>query len=309
MSSFKVQQSLLLTINGIKKIHLSLSQYGKLKPKDLLTTEHTTAGRLKPEQHVDNLIKAGELADPTSPLLAISCRNILSNLRCIAYKSTAQDGQIASVEEEVFSPHRPYFVFGEKDGRLQMTTFTPETGQEKTFEWFFSGVPVVWENMNEEALFKKIVTEAADHSHVWRLPRGAHPKATENTQQNWEALHGLFIRSIGQPSETAFGHLAKYAAAQHLKREDDYLHNILGLNEAGHLIQYCGKGKLEDLGRHLLSHGVKSAIMVDNSGSVTTIFFPKGAQTENPIQLFAAPNHRHAGTAYLIVELLDAAFQ
>lgn len=36
---------------------------------------------------------------------------------------------------------------------------------------------------------------------------------------------------------------------------------------------------------------------------------PKGAQMEDSIQLFAAPNHRHAGTAYLIVELLDAAFQ
>lgn len=330
MNAFEIQQTILLKLQAAKKYHLSLSKYDTLGSKDLLTNKHTRNGRLSPTEHLRQLVGESRLTNPDTPLLMISCRNTLSNIRCIAY-AKAVKGHIISVKEEVFSPERPYFILGEKDNQLILDNFTPNQQQPQTFEWFISGVPVLWDDMNEDAIFEKIVTEASDHSHVWHIPRGSHPNVTPTTLKSWSDLHQIFLDTLDQPSAVAYSALVKYAEENGLEREYNYLHNILGVNGEGKLIQYAAKGKLEDLGHYLRKFDVKRAIMVDNSGSVGTIFFPKGSNiarnklfswirkveslfftkrtdTQEPIQLFGAPNHRPPGTAYLVVELENSNF-
>ena len=180
-------------------------------------------------------------------------------------------------------------------------------GCDNDYSWFISGVPVLWDNEEQQSIYKKIVTEASDHSHVWHLPRGDHPDSNETSRNHWIRLHEIFTETLFSSRHEAFKKLGEYADKNNLKREDKYLHHILGIDEKQNLYQLIDTGSLESLGQQIKARGAKRAICVDNSGSVSVWYCPEGfsgAKTNNNIYACAAaPNHRLPGTAYLIIEL------
>lgn len=309
MSSFEIRQQLWQLIKGVKNIHLSLSQYRNISSKEIVNPLHTKLNRLTPKEHLEQLIKANRLMDLDQPLLVISIRNVLSNLRCIAYLKEVNKNNPLTVNEEVLSAVRPYYCIGMKNDKLTADEIFPINFENLGYNWFFSGVPVLWEGLNEDEIFQLIVSESSDHSHVWDIPRGLHPKAKEVTRTYWRELHQIFITSLAMPSKIASEKLCAYARKHQLRREENYLHNVLGIDDRGNLVQYIGHGKMEALGNELSKKGVKKGIVVDNSGSTSVLFFPEGYHTKEPIQLFAAPNHRPAGTAYLVIELANGSFE
>ncbi|MBK8656844.1 MAG: hypothetical protein IPN20_23745 [Haliscomenobacter sp.] len=309
MMSFEIDQSLLLQVKAFNKIHLSVSSYNSIEAKDLLSKGHAKYGRLEPKEHLSKLEKERRLINTEQPLLLISCRNVLANPRCIGYLNRSNSGKLISVEEEIFNADRPYFIFGESQNKLVLDELRiPDSHEVKApYDWFISGVPVLWKGLNQNELFKNLVTEATDYSHVWKIPRGNHPEANDETRKNWDTLRHIFKKTIIRSREEAFLELVKYAEEHHLQREENYFHNLIGVNESGHLIQYAAKGKLEDLGKNMRHYGVEKAIMVDNSGSVATFFYPKGVNGPSK-QLIGTPNYRPSGTAFLVIELENSSF-
>jgi hypothetical protein len=88
--------------------------------------------------------------------------------------------------------------------------------------------------------------------------------------------------------------------ARGMVREDEYLHNVVGLTADRKMCVLIANGRLEHLGREIAKHGAQRAIMVDNGGSSTVFHFPKGF-TQPPTQLVAGLNFRPSGTAFLVV--------
>src|SRR5207237_3802675 len=119
-------------------------------------------------------------------------RNVLSNLRCIGYSAAlcARDGlppgTVAAVAEEHERPGRPYHVIRRAGGALRVDEFAPAGSLRDPqpgladADWLVSGTPVLWD-CDPDELFERMVTDAADHSHVWRLPRGTNPDAPDET--------------------------------------------------------------------------------------------------------------------------------
>jgi hypothetical protein len=294
-------------IDEIFTINLSLSSYLSINKKDLTGTSHTTEGRLSANDHVQKLFRNKVIVNIDRPLLALSVRNVMANLRCISYLEGKHE--FASVKGEVFTS-RPYHILGirQDNRKIVIDEFAANSDDKSQYSWLLSGIPVLWDNISDVELFSRIVTEAADHSHVWRIYRGAHPLATKESAKTWEALQDIFVSTLSQTKEVAFKELMKYAFDKKLEREDTYLHNIIGVDESGEKVyQLIGTGRLEELGRRMRKMGANRAICVDNSGSIVIQFYPKGINNDF-IQEFAAPNHRPLGTAYLIFELSDCKF-
>ncbi len=309
LESFEISLRFSQKIKGIERIHLSLSQYVPLAKKEVLYKNHTIMGRLTQSEHLTKLVQEGRIKDLNKPLMVISARNVLSNLRSVAYIRGFTNDGLARVAEEITDIKRPYHVLGEKiDGSLRIEEFNPsDVNIKNDFAWFVSGVPVLWDEADEKGLFERIVTEASDHSHVWHIPRGNHPKVADESRKTWQDLQNIFIETLGDTRNDAFVRLKEYAEEKQLKREDRILHNVLGIGNDGFLYQLIAAGQLEDLGKQIKKQGAKRAIVVDNSGSLAVQFYPNGINGECNM-LIAAPNHRPRGTAYLVIEIEDNSF-
>jgi hypothetical protein len=304
--SFKTSLSFEQVIDDYSDVILSLSQNHAPKKKDLLGTEHTKKDRKTPTEHLQQLISQKRLQKEV-PLMVISCRNVLSNFRCIAYIKDLMPEPLSVLYENPNQSKRAYHILGQKQGKLCIETWNPSKSSCKDYDWFISGVPVLWDDIDPQDLYKKIVTEAADHSHVWVLPRGNHPDATDESRSLWQEIQNIFQVNVHDSRDNAYAAIEKCINKHTMTRETNYLHNILGLDNQGNLCQLVETGKLEDLGQKLAKRNVKRALCVDNSGSITIQFYKKGFPGE-ACQLAAAPNQRPPGTAYLVVVLPDAGF-
>ncbi|VEN74914.1 conserved hypothetical protein [Candidatus Desulfarcum epimagneticum] len=317
MPSFQTNVRFEQKITGIHKIHLSLSQFVPPEKKELAGPRgHTKASRLTVKEHLKKMLMEKRILDCNRPFMVLSVRNALANLRCVAWLKDHTPTPISVSEEYgILFKSRPYYLFGEKKGKLVIEKWDPKSWDPDAglnFSWFVSGPPVLWDDADKDTLFRMIVPEAADHSHVWRLPRGSHPDATDKTRDQWKSLQKIFMENMTASPESAFEALNGYAVENDLQREDGYLHNMIGLDGEGNLCQLVASGRLEDLGRQMGDRGVKRALCLDNSGSITAQFFHEGiagAVAGEYRCLVAAPNHRSPGAAYLIVELQDHTFK
>src|SRR6185369_17833855 len=97
---------------------------------------------------------------------------------------------------------------------------------------FWAGIPVLWDDRSADELFDLILIEAADHSHVFELPRGNHPNATDATRRAWQALNQVFLENLYADSERAVGEMkgAIGRLGQGLPRAETYLHSVLGVD-------------------------------------------------------------------------------
>lgn len=296
----EIRQSMGLRVPFINAV-LSLAQYSPSNEKQVASGKHTAKSRLLIQEHAEKLMTEGRI-DPNIPTVVVSVRNTLSNLRCGAWVRSLTNGFITVAEEDPAKSTRPYHIIGmRKDGQLEITELFQKSLPQ--YEWAFSGVPILW----EDYLYERMITECADHSHIWHIPRGNHPQATEQTKKTWEQLHEIFRSVLYVDRKTAAKEINKCASG--LEREKGYfLHNAMGVDDDGRLLQLSSMGSLEKLGTELQEMGARRALMVDNGGSISVWFFPSGLKAAG-IPLFALPNHRPLGTAYLFLQLEDAKFK
>ena len=277
-----------------------------LRRKDLLSAGPVaSAGKCRLEEHLDYLVGKRRL-DPGRPLLAIGLRNNLVNPRALLL----HEGEPFAVEgERPLESRRPYFGIGWRDGVFVADTVQ---GSREMSRWqtFFSGVPVLWDDWNADEFLGHILTEASDHSHVYDLPRGNHPAATDHSRAAWAGLQEVFLENLHADFETASRamHEAVRRSGYPLERCDSYLHSVLGVDSRGRLVNVVGHGRLEALGRAAAALDCRHAVCVENSGSVMPTWLPDGAQGE-PLPLLRAPNFRPKGRALLVLELDSARFE
>ncbi|HBI33526.1 MAG TPA: hypothetical protein DEA43_04945 [Candidatus Moranbacteria bacterium] len=313
---FKIRQSFGLHTPVVNAV-LSLVEYSPSNEKDVTSGVHIVSGRRTVDQHAGTLLfesseEGNKRIDHHKPTLVISVRNTLANLRCGAWVKSKTEGFVTIVGENSNESKRPYHILGmKKDGKMEITELFPTQENLAEYEWVFSGVPILW----EDYLYERMITEAADHAHIWHLPRGNHPKTTEQTSNDWKKLHDVFRSMLYEDRKTAAKEISSCAVELGLKKEISYyLHNAIGLDENGQLIQLSSIGSLEKLGTELSEMGAKRALMVDNGGSVSVWFYPKGfyakpGYTADGIPLFSLPNHRPEGTAYLFLQLESPAYE
>ncbi len=313
MSSFSYRSICQLLINSksVVKAHVSCPNLS-LKAKELLGMEHTKEGRYTPEDHLKYLKQDNALVDSSNPIIICGIRNVMANHRCIIYKSgnliPDRTPPYAVDNERPHHSKRPYYtLFEDFTGKLVMDEYLP-AGNLEHFNWLFSGVPVLWDNLSREEIYKRILAESSDHSHVYFLPRGNHPGKTDDTIEAWKELHDTFSKHLYSPLDQAFSSIQTIEERRRLKREHNYFHCIIGIDSNSNISFLVKHGLLEDLGEVMRDEfSAKRAICIGNSGSVTLQFCPKGVSGP-VIPLIAAPNYRHPGTAFLFIELKDGSF-
>ena len=215
-SSFDVAQAWAVRILPPYRAMLSLSQYTALEAKDLLGTAHSSIGRLTPAQHLQHLEASGRFSDHGQALMLLSARNVMSNLRCLGFVRGKTEVPVGVKRESVTSP-RPFFAMaGRQDGSIAIEFLDTRSPLPPSWDWFFTGIPVLVDGESDEQIFRRIVAEAADHSHLWRLPRGNHPLATHESRRHWSNLHEIFVAHANADPNIAADALLRDAAQARL---------------------------------------------------------------------------------------------
>ncbi len=282
------------------------------KKKELLSGYHPATSRLLPQEHFDRLPRVLE-----PPLLVAGTRNVLCNLRCIGYTKTPHPSQgsspaFAAVHEESDLVRRPYHALRYAQGRFWIDEYSPSgplrasTADLAETDWLITGTPVYWDCDSEE-LFDRMITDAADHSHVWQLHRGNHPRANDLSRQQWSHLHAAFTETLSSDRLTAASRLRELAERYQLVREDNYLHSVWGVNDDHQLVIVIAHGRLEEVGQLAAQLGCRRAICVENSGSVG-LYSVNDPHVRPWPPLISAPNFRQAGTTFVFFRLPEKGF-
>ena len=321
-----------LVIPGYTNAALSvpaIQQDGQCQAKDLLAVGEAPAeGKFTEREHLEHLQAKGAI-DTHQPLLVLGARNSLVNLRC----PVVLDGQVHAVAgEDPLRSQRPYYGLGFKNQRFVCKTFhadglsefapsdelssnipSPHGGGlgwgRSNSDFFCAGVPVLWDGIEGDELLDLILCEAVDHSHVFDLPRGNNPKATDATRNAWASLHEVFIEQLYNETPIAATALRRVLDNFNpsLQRCDDYFHAVYGVRDDGALVCLFAHGRLEELGNIMRERGCKRAVVLENSGSIMPSFLPNGMCGES-IPLARAPNFRPKGPAIIAIELAKASF-
>ncbi|WP_295428936.1 hypothetical protein [uncultured Thiodictyon sp.] len=286
----------------------ALASGARLDEKDLLGQgPAATEAKFSLDEHLEYLVNQGVITGDR-PLLAFGMRNSLVNLRC----PVILDGRSHAVAgEDPQRSRRPYYGIGARDGRLVMGQALGDSQEDwSAADFFCAAVPVLDERLDQPALLDAILTEAADHSHVFDLPRGNHPLATDATRAAWAQLHDAFTANLytDRPQAAAAMRAALAGLDPAPSRCADYLHAVLGVSAAGELVCVFAHGLLEAVGRRAGLLGAERAVCVENSGSIMPTFLPEGADGER-IPLLRAPNFRPKGRALLVIELTTGGFE
>jgi hypothetical protein len=234
-------------------------------------------------------------------------RNSLVNLRA----PVIWQGRVHAVTGEYpEASARPYYGLGLRNGALVIDCALGDTGDAAAWpELFCAGIPVLWDDMSEADIFDLMLCEAADHSHLFNLPRGHHSRATDATRSNWGRLHRVYEEQVHADLSVATRAMRAAVAtcAPPLQRCDTYFHAVIGADASGGLVCVFAHGRLEDLGRRLRALGCTRGVCVENSGSVTPTWFPSGLDAPG-VPLVRAPNFRERGRAVMVIELADQRF-
>jgi hypothetical protein len=240
-----------------------------------------------------------------APLLTLGIRNNLVNLRA----PIICGGRAYAVEgERPEESARPYYGIGCRDGKLEIGQALGGSS-EIWSDFFISGIPVLWDDADPESLLDLILAEAADHSHVFNLPRGDHPGATESSHRAWSELHEAFRANVHADLSTAVSAMRSAVAAidPPVSRCDNYLNAVFGVRDDGTVICIYAHGLLESLGLRAEALGCRRAVCVENSGSVMPTYLPSGLDGDH-IPILRAPNFRPQGRAMLVFELENRLF-
>jgi hypothetical protein len=307
--SFFIDSHIEIVVRRPRRATLSIPSFdrgeSRFNSKDLLSSGPVEAcGKFTLEEHLKEALDRGRIS-PRVPLLALGLRNNLVNARAIVQ---TMGTILAAEKEDPVHSLRPYYGLLSSDGCFRMVERS-RFGDLAKGDFFCSGIPVLWDDLGRDELFERILVEAADHSHVFELPRGNDPLATDASRSAWQALHETFLRTLYEERSVAARALRATLAAlpSALPRCDTYLHSLLGVDRQGGLVNVVARGRLEDLGKLAAARGCRRAVCVENSGSVMPTFLPEG--WPGPIiPLLRAPNFRPKGRVLLLFELDDESF-
>lgn len=279
----------------------------QLQNKDLLAVgEVTSDGKFTEREHLEHLHFIGAI-DTSQALLVLGARNNLVNLRCpiVLY------GQVHAVKgEDPLQSRRPYYGLGFENNRFVCEIIMGEGFNEfASPDFFCAGIPVLWDGIEGDELLNLILCEAADHSHVFDLPRGNNPQATDATRTAWQSLQTVFIEQLYSELPVAATALCKVLDSFNppLTRCDDYFHAVYGVREDGALVCLFAQGRLEALGQIMRQRGCSRAVCLENSGSIMPTFVPNGLDGES-IPLLRVPNFRPKGRAIIVIVFPNAIF-
>jgi hypothetical protein len=293
-------------VNDYIDVHLSLASSTAILRKDQSREINIERGRLTVFKHFEKLSaemsRRGRSLPSDSSILAISCRNVLANLRCGAWIKGLTDSLLTVQNEDSSKSLRPYHFLAFRDGRFSIEEAFAESSFLKDCDWAVSGVPVFWDG---EDVWERMLVESSDFSHLFHLPRGVDPSATNDSVARWRELLKLACDCLYLPRADAARILCE--ATSNLPLQNSYLHNCAGVTAEGELIVMMANGNLEHIGRKLAELGATRAIVLDNGGSSSAFYFPS-IDVDSGIQLMAAPNFRPAGTAYLFAVLQEGRF-
>ncbi len=303
--AFAMCNRFVLAVSRCRKAVLSIPALDeapdRLENKDLLSAGPvSTAAKHTLAEHLERAA-AEKSIDPDRPALVIGLRNSLVNPRAIVI----QGGRMIAAEgERPDVSTRPYYGIAWNGDRFSAELVLPSDPRQQRPEVFFSGIPVLWDSIRGEELFDQLLTEAADHSHVFDLPRGNHPLADGESQDAWSSLNKIFRAHLHADGERAARAMreAIRSARYPLRRCSTYLHSVLGVDGDGRLINVVAHGLLERVGRIAAEAGCHRAICVENSGSIMPTLLPRGLLGE-PLPLLRAPNFRPKGRVLLLIEL------
>jgi hypothetical protein len=307
--SFLIRSCTEISVDRWRRAALSIPALDRrvaLKEKDLLISGSAeTDGKFTLEEHLQGALERGRISSRV-PLLVLGLRNSLVNPRAVV---ETKESILAIEDEDPVRSRRPYYGLLYSDGRFEMVERSQFGDLASGEDFFCSGIPVLWDDLGSEELFERILIEAADHSHVFDLPRGNHPLATDATRAAWRALHDAFLSTLHEETKVAAQAMRKALLnlPGGLRRCETYLHSILGVDRQGNLVNVVAHGRLEDLGRLAADRGCRRAVCVENSGSVMPTFLPEGWPGPT-IPLMRAPNFRPRGRALLMIELTDESF-
>jgi hypothetical protein len=293
-----------LVVTAYRNAVLSIPAIGQGEPlqaKDLLKSGEAPAdGKFTLEEHLECLRERGTI-DAKRPMLVFGARNSLVNLRCPA----VHEGHIRAVEgENPENAKRPYYGIGFRDQHFLCEILSARESDISAWDFFCAGIPVLWDELDDERLFDLMLCETADHSHLFDLPRGNHPAATDSSRSAWERLHQVFVEHLYSDQATASA--AMRAALRNidppLRRCGEYFHAVMGTRDDGALVALFALGRLEDLGKIMRRRGCRRAVCLENSGSIMPTFLPRGMEGE-AVPLTRAPNFRARGRAIIVIEL------
>jgi len=262
-------------------------------------------GKYTLESHLAHLANRMSI-NSGRPVVLLGARNNLVNFRC----PISLDGSVYGVKgEEPLQSRRPYYGIGYSNGKFSCDTLLAGGSEPCLWDFFCAGVPVLWDDWDDERLFSVMLCEAADQSHLFELPRGNHPEATDQSRKTWQTLHHVFVQHLHDDYESTASalHLALRALRPHPRLCHTYFHSVVGVNRSNHLFCLFAHGSLLTLGKLLRQRGCFRAVCLENSGSVMPTYIPPKNRSV-PIPLCRAPNFRNKGRALIYIELANAAF-
>jgi hypothetical protein len=305
--SFSTSQFAAFSLHEYSDVYLSLASYMPIAAKDPSFEVSLDRGRLTVFEHFEKLLSEaspdGASIPSGTPVLAISCRNVLANLRCGAWVRGRTPSLLTVQSEDSSKSRRPYHFLAFRDGRFSIDEAFAESAYLDTCSWAFTGVPVYWDG---EDIRDRMLAEVADLSHLFKLSRGADPSVTKESVARWRFLQKFVTQCLYIPRAEAVRRLRE--VTDDLPPQDTYLHNCAGVTVDGKLIVIIANGRLEDIGGKLADLGARRAIVLDNGGS-SSVFYFRNSQVDSGLQLVAGPNFRPAGTAYLFAVLKDGQYR
>lgn len=299
-----------LAIDGIQRAVISAPAIveGELASKDLLAVGNVASnGKYTLEEHCQRLVAQNSIP-LEMPVLAIGLRNSIVNGRAVLAingRSWGADG------EDPSRSARPYFGLAWRDGHMTMErALGPRGWPLGVPDFFVAGMPVLWDNLDGDALWDALLTESADHSHLFSIHRGKHPQASDRSRAAWQQLHEVFLEHLYSEAEKASSAMRRAVDAlpRHFRRRcTTYFHAVLGVDGDGRFVYIAAHGLLEELGQYAAAVGCRRAICVENSGSVMPTLFPRGVGGP-AVPLLRAPNFRPKGRVLLFLGLANDAF-
>jgi hypothetical protein len=115
--------------------------------------------------------------------------------------------------------------------------------------------------------WEEIVGRTYDLRHVWRLHWESH-QGNPSDARIHAGLMEILMEHLDRPAAERGRMLIERAGLHGLQVETGFYHSTAGITDAGDLVFLAGRGSLTDLGRAQKEQGARSAVLLDNGGSV-----------------------------------------
>lgn len=246
--------------------HQALDGCGGIDPTDYSNRDYPEHSRKTLSSWLDDL-----KGQTSRTVLIQTWRNAVQNPRCIMW--SREQGICQSRHEHAERSRRPYYGIAVlKSGKLRAVKFLPSAGMpDDDVQQFGAGIPVLWSG--QVLTIEQIAPEVADLSHLWRLPVSSTYPTSERDRETFDRLRAVFELHRHATTEEAAEAILDAARGRTepripaLAREENYLHQAIGVLPDGGLVIVVAHGSLEQIGELAREAGATHAVVIDNGGS------------------------------------------